>query len=168
MEWVYDTDKQWAMLSEPIYWVIIGTVLLFGMAFEICIEALRVILFKTLKPEQQLSYLAKDAHRKENKMRWFKETYKKMLGSKAIEEEKEIILDHDYDGIRELDNNLPPWWVYSFYATIIFAIVYMVRFEILNDYNQDEEYEMAVAEAKIENGLPKILKRRSKTLNIKN
>jgi len=150
MEWVYDTDKQWAMLSEPIYWVIIGTVLLFGMAFEICIEALRVILFKTLKPEQQLSYLAKDAHRKENKMRWFKETYKKMLGSKAIEEEKEIILDHDYDGIRELDNNLPPWWVYSFYATIIFAIVYMVRFEILNDYNQDEEYEMAVAEAKIE------------------
>ena len=48
MEWVYETDKQWAMLSEPIYWAIIGTVLLFGMAFEICIEALRVILFKTL------------------------------------------------------------------------------------------------------------------------
>ncbi|MBQ0767881.1 MAG: c-type cytochrome [Bizionia sp.] len=150
MEWVYETDKQWAMLSEPIYWIIIGTVLLFGMAFEICIEALRVILFKTLKPEQQLSYLAKDAHRKENQFKWFRETYKKMLGSKAIEEEKEIILDHDYDGIRELDNNLPPWWVYSFYATIIFAIVYMVRFEVLNDYSQDEEYEMAVAEAKIE------------------
>lgn len=150
MEWVYETDKQWAMLSEPIYWAIIGTVMLFGMAFEICIEALRVILFKTLKPEQQLSYLAKEAYRKENQFKWVRETYKKMLGSKAIEEEKEIILDHDYDGIRELDNNLPPWWVYSFYATIIFAIVYMVRFEVLNDYSQDEEYEMAVAEAKIQ------------------
>ena len=51
---------------------------------------------------------------------------------------------------KNLDNNLPPWWKYSFYATIIFAVVYLVRFEVLNDYSQDEEYEMAVAEAKIQ------------------
>ncbi|TYB74462.1 c-type cytochrome [Bizionia gelidisalsuginis] len=150
MEWVYETDQQWAMLTEPIYWIIIGTVMLFGMAFEICIEALRVILFKTLKPEQQASYLAKEVYRKENQFKWFRVTYLKMLGNDEDIEEKEIILDHDYDGIRELDNNLPPWWVYGFYASIIFAIVYMVRFEVLNDYNQKEEYEMAVAEAKIQ------------------
>jgi len=49
-----------------------------------------------------------------------------------------------------LDNKLPPWWVYGFYGTILFAVVYLVRFEVLNDYNQIEEYEIAVADAKIE------------------
>ncbi len=42
-----------------------------------------------------------------------------------IEKESEILLDHDYDGIHELDNNLPPWWLWGFYITIFFAIVYM-------------------------------------------
>jgi len=43
----------------------------------------------------------------------------------AIEHEDEILLDHDYDGIHELDNNLPPWWLMGFYITIFFSGVYM-------------------------------------------
>ena len=43
------------------------------------------------------------------------------------------MLDHDYDGIRELDNNLPPWWKYMFYGTIIFAFVYIFRYHISGD-----------------------------------
>lgn len=43
----------------------------------------------------------------------------------SIENENEILLDHDYDGIHELDNNLPPWWLYGFYITIFAAIGYM-------------------------------------------
>jgi cytochrome c oxidase cbb3-type subunit 3 len=72
--------------------------------------------------------------------------------SKAIEKEDEIILDHNYDGIRELDNVLPPWWVYLFYVTIIFAVVYLVRFQIVGDYTQEKEYieEVAIAKAEIE------------------
>lgn len=42
-----------------------------------------------------------------------------------IEKEADIMLDHDYDGIRELDNSLPPWWKYGFYLTIITAVVYL-------------------------------------------
>lgn len=42
-----------------------------------------------------------------------------------IEKEKDIMLDHDYDGIRELDNSLPPWWKYGFYLTIVVAVVYL-------------------------------------------
>ncbi|WP_431159512.1 cbb3-type cytochrome c oxidase N-terminal domain-containing protein, partial [Winogradskyella poriferorum] len=61
---------------------------------------------------------------------WIKETYIKVLGSKPIEQEGEIILDHNYDGIKELVNNLPPWWLYGFYATIIFGVIYMVRYHI--------------------------------------
>lgn len=81
---------------------------------------------------------------------WIQKIIKSWTNAKAIEEEEEIILDHNYDGIRELDNSLPPWWVYMFYATILFAVVYLVRFEVLDGDSQIVEYDKAVAEAKAE------------------
>ena len=58
-----------------------------------------------------------------------------------VEREAEIMLDHEYDGIRELDNNLPPWWLWLFYASIIYAVVYMVYYHVLPyGENQEEEY----------------------------
>lgn len=47
-----------------------------------------------------------------------------------IEKEQDIMLDHNYDGIHELDNSLPPWWKYGFYVTIVFACIYLYRFHI--------------------------------------
>ncbi len=41
------------------------------------------------------------------------------------------LLDHDADGIRELDNNLPRWWVWMFYLCIIYAVCYMGYYHVL-------------------------------------
>ena len=41
-----------------------------------------------------------------------------------------LLLDHNYDGIQELDNNLPRWWVWLFYITIIFSAVYLVYYHV--------------------------------------
>lgn len=41
-----------------------------------------------------------------------------------------LLMDHDADGIRELDNKLPRWWVWLFYATIIFAAVYLGYYHV--------------------------------------
>ncbi len=50
--------------------------------------------------------------------------------SVAVEEETDIMLDHEYDGIRELDNNLPPWWKYGFYLTIVISVIYMWYYHV--------------------------------------
>ena len=54
---------------------------------------------------------------------------------------------HEYDGIRELDNKLPRWWVYLFFVTIIFAVVYLLGYHVTKWWPlQEDEYknEMAV------------------------
>jgi cytochrome c oxidase cbb3-type subunit 3 len=45
----------------------------------------------------------------------------------AASEPKDRLIDHTYDGIQEYDNPLPRWWVYSFWATIIFSVLYYVN-----------------------------------------
>jgi len=67
-----------------------------------------------------------------------------------IERESEILFDHEYDGIRELDNQLPPWWVYMFYATIVFAVFYMWYYHINQDGKvQENEYKQELVDAEI-------------------
>lgn len=40
------------------------------------------------------------------------------------DEQRDHLLEHDYDGIQEYDNPMPRWWVYIFWATIVFAVLY--------------------------------------------
>ena len=65
-----------------------------------------------------------------------------------IEEEHKILMDHEYDGIQELDNNLPPWWVWGFVACIIFAFVYLINYHVLGVSDlQIEAYEKEMKQA---------------------
>ena len=67
-----------------------------------------------------------------------------------VEREAEIMLDHEYDGIRELDNNLPPWWLWMFYASIIYAFVYLIYYHVLPyGESQEEEYLSELREAQM-------------------
>ncbi len=73
-----------------------------------------------------------------------------MNESVPVEEEHSILTDHEYDGIRELDNNLPLWWRYMFYGTIIFSFVYLFKFHVFKTGElQLEEYQKEVASAEI-------------------
>lgn len=72
----------------------------------------------------------------------------KLLSLKPMSEEKSLIIEHDYDGIQELDNPTPAWFMYLFYVTIAFAVGYLLIYHVFGvGQLQYEEYktEMAVA-----------------------
>lgn len=75
----------------------------------------------------------------------------------------EIISDHDYDGIKELNNPMPKWWLWLFYLSIVFAAVYMLRYFVLKTGDsQTSEYakEMAFAAKYSKSSATKIIEER--------
>ncbi|MDR9401657.1 MAG: cbb3-type cytochrome c oxidase N-terminal domain-containing protein [Psychroflexus sp.] len=149
IEYLVQTEEgKWAILENPYAGVFLGVVILFAIAIEVSIASLKNILYYTMDEAARERYDARQAEKSERFVRLKERLQKMMTRSKPVEEEHEIVLDHNYDGIRELDNKLPPWWLYGFYLTILFAAVYLVRFHIFDDYTQKEEYEQEVAEAK--------------------
>ncbi|HEY0678209.1 MAG TPA: cbb3-type cytochrome c oxidase N-terminal domain-containing protein [Chitinophagaceae bacterium] len=74
--------------------------------------------------------------------------WNKLNKFRPVHEEGNIDLGHNYDGIRELDNRLPPWWLYGFYITIIFAGIYLWRYHVSHTApSSEEEYQIAMAKA---------------------
>ncbi len=72
--------------------------------------------------------------------------------SKTVEKDEltgdKLLSDHEYDNIRELDNNLPKWWVWMFIITIVWSVAYVFVYDVIKaaPYQQDEwKNEMAAA-----------------------
>ena len=149
IEFFVGTAHEPAFMNNPMIVLFLGLVLLIILAIEAIIVALENVMFQSLDETAKAKYLARKTSTPKI-VEWAKTTYTKMLGTKPIEKEAEIILDHDYDGIRELDNDLPPWWRYGFYASIVFAAVYLIRFHVFDGENQYQELEATLELAKVE------------------
>ncbi len=149
LEYTLAPGEEIVVIKYPIVWAVLGMLFLLAIAVEIISASLKSILWRGLDEAGQARYLKAEAERKEKRFGWIKRVYKKLAGGRPMEEEGEIILDHNYDGIKELDNTLPPWWVYGFYATIIFAAIYLARYHIFDGTTQTEEYEIEMNEARL-------------------
>jgi cytochrome c oxidase cbb3-type subunit III len=105
-----------------------------------------VILIVTLQLHLTLKKMAdKVVIAPEEKLSW----WKNFTGLKPLEKEKDLLMEHKYDDIAELDNPTPPWFMYLFYLSIIFALVYAFYFHVFQGGNiQETEYknEMAIAD----------------------
>lgn len=149
MEYIIDSGDRPAFIKFPMVSLFLFVFLFLLIAIEITMSAVDNITYQLLSEEQkQKLNEATSIGLKENQ--WFKNLMKSLTKSEPIENEGQLLLEHDYDGIKELDNNLPPWWVYLFYGCIAFALIYMVRFEILGADNQEMELKKEVAQAKID------------------
>ena len=149
MEYFVDSGDRPAFVKFPMITVFLLVFLFLLIAIEITVSAIDTITYHLLTEEQKAKLEeAKNIGFKESD--WYKKMMKAITKSEPIENEDQLLLAHDYDGIKELDNTLPPWWVYLFYGCIVFAVVYLVRFEILGGDNQETELKNEMAQAKID------------------
>lgn len=86
-----------------------------------------------------------------SKESWWDKFYKNATDAVPVEREADVMLDHNYDGIQELDNNLPPWWLWMFYITIGIGVLYFGYYH-MSPYGKSstEQYEFAMAQAAAE------------------
>jgi cytochrome c oxidase cbb3-type subunit 3 len=120
-------DKFPDYIQDPAIWL--GVLVSFIILFVIYALARTVIsLSHIVSPiEKKESVLIKMKIKKESS--WNK-LMRIMTKSVSVEQEADVMLDHNYDGIRELDNQLPPWWKWGFYSTILFAVFYLFSYHV--------------------------------------
>ncbi|MES2588789.1 MAG: cbb3-type cytochrome c oxidase N-terminal domain-containing protein [Bacteroidota bacterium] len=115
--------------TEPTLWLLVeNSDIYFLIAINVILLCILIYLrnmfkdfLKMVKPEKE----------KVKEIPITKKLNTILVDAVPIEEESKIMLHHEYDGIRELDNNLPPWWVWMFIATIVFAFAYLINYHVL-------------------------------------
>jgi cytochrome c oxidase cbb3-type subunit 3 len=145
MEYLIDSGDRVAFLKFPMLALFLAVFLFVLIAIEITSSAINNITFQMLTEPQKAVV---PIHLRDRE--WFQNIMKKLTKTVPMENEASLLLAHDYDGIKELDNNLPPWWVYLFYGCILFSAVYLIRFEIMNGDDQEMELQKELAQAKID------------------
>ncbi|MFZ4436555.1 MAG: cbb3-type cytochrome c oxidase N-terminal domain-containing protein [Flavobacterium psychrophilum] len=149
LEYFIDSGDRPAFVKFPMVSVFLFVFLFLLIAIEITINAVDTITYHLLTEEQK-AQLDEAKNISISDSQWYKKLVNALTKSTPVESEDELLLHHDYDGIKELDNTLPPWWVYLFYLTIVFAVVYLVRFHMLGGDTQEMELKNEIAQAKIE------------------
>ncbi|MGK9116670.1 MULTISPECIES: cbb3-type cytochrome c oxidase N-terminal domain-containing protein [Sphingobacteriaceae] len=109
--------------------------------------------FKTIvhvmMPEIEAAAKAATKAKQKEKRAHLKQWWNNVMGLRPLSEEEDLVIDHAYDDIRELDNPTPAWFMGLFYATMVFGVVYLSVYHVFGwGMNQDDEYkkEMRVAE----------------------
>jgi cytochrome c oxidase cbb3-type subunit 3 len=125
-------------VPQPPDWSLNPVVYLTAFVFIVLVIAVLVLfninvkLIKSISPNafEKRSAQSEYTDRQEQAPGLLRKIYLRLVDSVPVAKEKDILLDHDYDGIKELDNNLPPWWKYGFYVTILFAFFYLIGYHV--------------------------------------
>lgn len=127
-------------LSAFIFYVMIGIIFIEMLVILALLINIRFLLKKDDPKAFEGAY--------EFKPKKFTAWWSKMNRFKPVGQEAEIELDHDYDGIKELDNKLPPWWLYGFYVSILFGVFYLWRYHVAYSAPlSKEEFEISIKKA---------------------
>ncbi len=125
--------------------VILGALAVLSNLLSVMVKVQQMKIYKEQGLEAYMEEVEKPKVKKES---FWDRMYKRWTKVVPVEKEQDVMLDHDYDGIRELDNTLPPWWVAMFYLSIVFAVVYMTYYHFTGaGPSSGEEFEMQMAKA---------------------
>lgn len=136
------------VLSDSTFWgLVVGNVLLMGFLL-VLLDYIRTMT-RDLRPQRSdppVRALASSEALVAPP--WWERIARRLNGHKPLAQEEDLLLNHAYDGIQELDNRLPPWWLYGFYLSIVVGVAYLFHFHILG-YGplSAEAYEIEMEEA---------------------
>ena len=139
---VFGQDASGSGISQEtlVTWLVLIVIVIAILVLMVAIYTLNVLKV-TLDQETE-----PETSKVEKKSIWFWDRFNKRVPQ---EQEASILLDHNYDGIRELDNHLPPWWTAFFYFSIVFGVIYMFVYHVFNIAPLPGElYDISIAEAK--------------------
>lgn len=149
MEYFIDSGDRPAFVKYPMVSVFLFVFLFILIAIEITLSAVNRVMYQLMTPEEKTK-AAYENSLPFKESDWYKNLMQKLTKTQPIEKEGDLLMDHDYDGIKELDNNLPPWWVYLFYICIVFGVVYVARYEVFGGDDQETELKKEMVQAKID------------------
>jgi cytochrome c oxidase cbb3-type subunit 3 len=130
----------------PFYSMVASIFVLIFLAIVVLSVSIRAMNFLLAQMERDRAEKLGQAYVPEPS--WFTKVWDNFNAAVPVEQEKDIELDHNYDGIKELDNHLPPWWKWLFYACIVWAFVYIGVYHFSYSLPlSGEEYENEVAQA---------------------
>jgi cytochrome c oxidase cbb3-type subunit III len=132
-------------------WIIISIIIIELIIIGV-LAALNFSLLNVLRGIAKESKSGKKtAGAREKRIGFFEKIWIKMNSFKPVKDEAQLDTGHNYDGIRELDNVTPPWFTTAFILSIIFAVVYMLRYHVFKTAPlQIEEFKIEMAQAEKE------------------
>lgn len=135
-------------LEQVILLLLVAVFVLILLYFVNVIQSMIEILKVEVQERERIAGIAP----KPKKPSLYSQIMQKLTDAKTVEEAPDILLDHEYDGIQELDNSLPPWWKWMFYLTIIWSVLYVVNYHMVPIWDsgnlQAAEYDNQIEEGK--------------------
>ncbi len=135
---------EWYMGSGNIYndvlIIALIVVMLVLLSSSIVVHRAFKAIIKLTMPE----LAAEEEAQRAKKTDW-QAVWNRLLSLRPLAEEKDLEIDHEYDGIKELDNPIPAWFNALFYSTMTFGLVYLMVYHVFGwGLNQEQEYNREV------------------------
>lgn len=125
------------ILTTASITMLVFTILLIGVIIVLLFKLKTELSGLLLQTKDQISYSQQGF-------------WEKTFQLHPLKTEGKLLMDHAYDGIQELDNPTPPWFMFLFYSTIVFAIGYGILYHWIGDGNiMKNEYAAELKEAEI-------------------
>lgn len=140
-------------MSDILIWALLFISVSILVVSILVLKVIKIFIQQTLHPTtfasaaEKAAYLLEQARLEAEKPEK-KSIWTRILSLRPLAEEKELVMEHEFDGIAELDNPTPAWFMVLFYGTIIFGIIYMVNYHVIGwGKLQEEEYTVELQQA---------------------
>lgn len=124
-----------SFLASPYFWGTVIIITIMALIHNALGDLIENEKFKKLNESERVDYL------ENKKTPYLRALYDSAFKKQTASDEQDLLIDHGFDGIMELDNQLPKWWLGLFYFGVAYCVVYMVSYAFTDFAHQIPEYD---------------------------